>query len=251
MTDNTQENGIVSENTDNSAVNDAVSTETGSSTAENVASESAPTEKMVPQSVVDKIVGSSKKEAYEKAYQKAQQEVMAQYNSQNNQAGQAGQSGSEGQNFDINQITQQIYSKFEQDNRIAQANKIAQEYEHKMQQEFYSDPDFMDRYKESQIESHPQIVLLANELPNTGAVMKDMVDNPLKFANILTLAGSNPSMARRELVRLSKSLQEIETAKSQPKSTQPLGQAKPSVNGIGGAGEGGNLSVSDIRKKYF
>lgn len=250
MTENTVES------TTEVASSDAVSNQQvtqNQSASDNVqSSQSAESEKMVPQSVVDKVVGSTRKEAYEKAYQKAQAEIMQQYgiNSDNSQPS----VGDDSQSFDINQfkqqVTQQIYQKFEENQRQHRAREIASEYQNKMQHEFYQDPEFMSAYQESGIEQHPQLVLMANEMPNTAAVIKDMVNNPLKFANVMALANINPSAAKKEIAKLSKSLQVNEDAKNQPRSTPPLSQAKSSTHGIGGVADGSSPSVSDLRKRF-
>lgn len=214
--------------------------------------DSADAEKMIPQSHVNKLIGREKQQAREQARREIEAELRARQ--QNNGVQQDQQQGFEGMTPD--QIAQVIEQRVEQ--RQAQKNayetgkRIADEFSAKVQAEMASDPEFADLYYESGIENNQNfapIILEVNKLPNTGEVLKEILKNPSKMANVLQLMHSGtPFLAQRELARFSQSLEQNKQALKQERAPAPLSQVKPSNSGIG---DGSSMSVADMRKNLF
>lgn len=93
------------------------------------------------------------------------------------------------------------------------------------------------------------LVMMANDLENTGDIMRELLDHPSKFGDVLNLVDSQPHLAAKQLYALSNSIKQNQTAAMQNKRAQePLSQIKPSLN----AGmDDGSMSVSDFRKMRF
>lgn len=90
------------------------------------------------------------------------------------------------------------------------------------------------------------IAMLANDLENTGDVMRELLDHPGKFGELLNLIDSQPHLAAKQLYSLSNSIKQNQKAQAENKRAhEPLGQIKPSLN----AGmDNGQASVTDFRK---
>lgn len=210
-------------------------------------------EKLIPQSKVDELIVREKRRAAERARREAQEQLMRQ--NANQQAG----DDQAPQNFEgmtpaqiAKAVEQNVTREMYKRKAYEEADKIAQSFRSKMEEELVADPKFADLYHDSKFEYNQQfapIVLMANELPNTGKVVKDIISNPSKFANVLMLANSgSPALAKRELSRLSKSIEQNEAALKQKQAPAPLSQVKPSGNSTG---DGSNMSVSEMRRNLF
>lgn len=90
------------------------------------------------------------------------------------------------------------------------------------------------------------LAMMANDMENTGDVMRELLDHPGKFGELLNLVDSQPHLAAKQLYSLSNSIKQNQKAIAENKRAQePLSQMKPSLN----AGmDNGNASVSDFRK---
>ncbi len=90
------------------------------------------------------------------------------------------------------------------------------------------------------------LAMMATDLDNTGDVMRELLDHPGKFGELLNLVDSQPQLAAKQLYSLSNSIKQNQKAQAEQKHAQePLGQIKPSLN----AGmDNGNASVTDFRK---
>jgi len=91
------------------------------------------------------------------------------------------------------------------------------------------------------------LIGVANEMDNTGDIMKELIDNPMKMGNLLTLQYTQPALARRAMLELSNSIKTNQEALAQEKQAQdPMSQLKPSNAGI----DNSTMSVSDFRKMF-
>ncbi|MGL6123757.1 MAG: hypothetical protein ACRC1W_12235 [Shewanella sp.] len=92
------------------------------------------------------------------------------------------------------------------------------------------------------------LVQMANEMENTGDIMAELLDNPHKMGNLMTLMYTQPKLALRQMHELSNSIKQNQDALAQDKSAkEPLSQIKTSSN----AGmDNGSMSVSDYRKMF-
>lgn len=90
------------------------------------------------------------------------------------------------------------------------------------------------------------LAMMANDMENTGDIMRELLDHPSKFGELLNLVDSQPHLAAKQLYSLSNSIKQNQKAVAENKRAQePLGQMKPSLN----AGmDDSNASVSDFRK---
>lgn len=90
------------------------------------------------------------------------------------------------------------------------------------------------------------LAMMANDMENTGEIMRELLDHPSKFGELLNLVDSQPHLAAKQLFSLSNSIKQNQKAAAENKRAQePLSQMKPSLN----AGmDNGTASVSDFRK---
>lgn len=92
------------------------------------------------------------------------------------------------------------------------------------------------------------VISLANDMENTADIMKELLDNPMKMGNLMTLVYTQPKMASRAMAELSNSIKTNTEALAQEKQAQdPMSQLKPSTS----AGmDNSAMSVSDFRKMF-
>lgn len=132
--------------------------------------------------------------------------------------------------------------------REHKAKEIEDNWIGSMEAEKQADPEFADLYDALNIEAQPGLIIAMQGMENKGKVVKDLAQNPSKYANILTLAnGGAFKLAELELKKLSNSIQANEAAKTSPKADAPLSQVKSSNIG----GDDGNLSVSDYMNQSW
>ena len=198
-------------------------------TDENLVQSSAPIEepmeKMVPQSEVDKVVVAVKHSAYEKA----KQELMSAQQANPNAAMQAAQGAVSREDIE-NMILEKTQALQMQQARQAEAERIVGEFVQKMDMGKTDYEDFEDTVKEIDFSAIPEIVKLANQMHNTHDLFYDMAKNPYKIAQLKILAQTSPGLARAEMMRLSKSIDDNKAAKSQMTAKEPLSQMKASAN---------------------
>lgn len=214
----------------------------------------------LPKAVVSKIVERERQKAYEKGkrdyMQELEQQQSAQQPAQQPQA-QPVQQQSTGLGEMAPQLTHEDIEKMiaeklpgataqfvsqakeehELNNFVAKMQAAETRYpglEKKLEKLNYSDPSL---YK---------LVQMTNGLENTGDVMKDLLDNPGKFSQILSGVRDQPWLAQEMLGSLSNSIKQNMEAKAQEaQAKDPLSSLKPSTN----AGmDSGNMSVSDYRQ---
>jgi hypothetical protein len=186
--------------------------------------ENAPTEKMVPQSEVDRVVGAVKHEAYERA----KREMASQSNHGAQQMAQGALSEEQVSKMILEQ-TQKIQM---EQARMAHAERVVGEFASKMDLGKDAYPDFEDTVKQMDLSAIPVIVQLANEVGNTSDVMYDLGKNPYKIAQLEILAAKSPNLARAEMMRLSKSIDTNKSAQAQVTAKEPLSQMKPSAGTV-------------------
>ncbi len=118
----------------------------------------------------------------------------------------------------------------------------------KMQAAEQKHPGLEAKLNELDYTSMSPLVHLANDMENTGDIMKELVDNPMKLGNMLALAQHQPMLAKRQMMELSNSIKTNQDALAQEKQAQdPMSQLKPSSS----AGmDNGTMSVTDFRKMF-
>lgn len=92
------------------------------------------------------------------------------------------------------------------------------------------------------------IVQMANDMENTGDIMKELIDNPEKMSHLILLSYTQPKLAAKKMADLSNSIKTNSEALAQDaQARDPMSQLKPSSN----AGmDNGDMSVSDFRKMF-
>jgi len=204
---------------------------------------------------VNKIVQREKAAAADKARQETEakfQQEMAQLQAQQKSMGGMTQA------VDADKIYEQVYGRFQQEQQARQqqeqqaayeqeVNKLTDTYLQKMSsgKDLYEDFDAVTSTFEPQ--AFPHVVVLASQLDNTADVMYDLSKNPQKLVTIAGLAERSPQMAREQLRRLSDSIKQNQTAKSQNvDAPSPLTSVRPSANA---GSDGGGKTVRDFRKQ--
>ena len=205
-------------------------------------------EKMVPSSQVSKIASREAK----KAAEKARQETIAEYERQRLTQDTAPVTPAPTMGgmpqLTPEQFQEQLMQAAQRMSAQMTAKQMASDFESKIQSEIQDDPDFGELYDSLNIEAHPELVIWMNGMDNSAKVVKDLAQNPAKFANILMLAKSGMgALAKRELTKLSESIKTNMTAQAQPKVKEPLDQLSPTNLGVGS----GEMSVSDFQKQSW
>ena len=93
------------------------------------------------------------------------------------------------------------------------------------------------------------LAMMANDMENTGDIMRELLDHPDKFGYLLGLVESQPHLAAKQLYSLSNSIKQNQKAAADNRRAQdPISQMKPSTN----AGmDDSTMSVTDFRKMTY
>ena len=216
---------------------------------DNVKVEDAPQE-VLDKATVSKIIERERLKAYEKGKREAmeqqqqsapvQQPAPEQAPMQQQQA--PGMSPEDIQRMIGEQLPQHMQNHIQQ----VQNKQAIESFVNKMQAAETRYPGIEAKLNDLDYETLTPVVMMANNLDNTADIMAELVDNPAKMANLMTLMYTQPKLAQREMSNLSNSIKQNQQALAQEKSAQkPIGQTKSSVNsGI----DDHNLSIQDLRK---
>ena len=209
-------------------------------------------EKMVPQSEVNRIVGSQKAEAYERGKQEALAQLQAQQASQQQQAQMSQAPQGEGSMGGMQQVSQDeirrmIAEEHERSSNMAQANQIAYEFTQKMDAGNAKYPDFQEVVGKLDLSKVPHLVQMSNQYPNTADVIYDIAKNPMKLAQLQILYHTSPQLAQSEISKLANSIKANQSADFVPSVDEPLSQIKPYTIGT----DNGTKTVTDWRSKSY
>ena len=216
---------------------------------EAVAAEAPPPvqEKMIPQSQLDKLIAREKRQAAEKARSETLAEIERNNIAKDTAPPPVQNLGGIPQ-ISPEQLQQHIMQAAQRMSVQMTADKMAQDFESKINAEIQADPDFGDAYDALKIAQHPELVIWMNGMDNSAKVVKDLANNPSKYAHILMLAKSGmPELAQKELNKLHESIKVNQAALAQPKAKEPLDQLTPTNIGTGN----GEKSVSDFQKESW
>jgi DNA primase len=215
-------------------------------------------ERMIPQSQVNKIVGREVHDAREKTRQSLTKEFEQKQSQMSQQS--HGSNSSMGGMIQVSQeqlkeMISTIASEKAQEKlaeqremqveqwRQEQGNKIANAWEEKMSLGKEKYPDFDSVVGEVDFRTIPQIVLLTTELDNTADVVYDLLNNPHKIASVLTNYAVNQGLARKQIKQISDSIRMNQSAQKSPHVPEPLKPISPSTVGT----DNGNMGVKDYR----
>ncbi len=209
-------------------------------------------EKMIPQSQVNKIVGARLMEAKEKAEREKQLEIeklKAQMSSQGSSMGGM-------QQMSLDQIRQMIAEQTQrqlQEQRDAQLEQMRMEHSQRVASEFvgklesgkHKYNDFDKVVGEVDFTQMPEIVALTHNLDNASDVIYELMKNPHKVAQVLTLAGRSPLLANKAVKEISDSIKINDNAKNAKSVNDPVGRINPSAIGS----DDGSMTTSDYRNQ--
>lgn len=214
-----------------------------------------PEEKLIEQSKVNKIVGTAKQEAYDKGKRDALSDNQTQYQPPYAASEQTQAPNDYAQNVDggnANLSPEQVRQLIADEANKQAALRTVDSFVNKLQRGKEKYSDFDEKVVKLNIGNLPPVaqanlVHFANEMDNTADVMYELANNPVKFANVLNLAGSSPALARDAFYELSASIKQNEDAKAkvaEQKVEKPLDQIQPATTGT----DNGSMSISDLRK---
>lgn len=236
-------------------INDQVTTaDTGNGTQSYEAPRAQ--EKLIPQSEVDRIVGTRIASVAEKTRAK----VMAEF--QNQQPHQSMSNGAYApgnqQNIDdlvnskVDSKLSELQRQYNQQQQEAYYNDISSKFAGRMDAVKDTYPDFDAVVGDFPFASYPNAVLSSMNFDNTGHIMYELASNPLKMEAVDSFArkdadnaqrGIKSNLAQRELSKISQALKVNESAKSEKNANSPLTHIKSSPT----SADSGDRSVSDFR----
>lgn len=216
------------------------------------------TEKLVPQSQVNEIVGNAKREAAERAVE-AYKRQQAQSSSFSNEPRQ-NQSYETPNRYmsedDIKRLTgdeikrhlSQIEQEAAERANVEAANRVVSQFRDKVLAGKDKFQDFETVTGNVAMQYYPNVVqLLAEHVDNTADVLYHLAKNRDKLYRLESLSSHNPSDAIYEMRRLSDSIKENDDLSNIKNPKSPLSQQRPSNTGTD---SGGTLSMSDLKRKY-
>lgn len=198
-------------------------------------------EKMVPESELNRVTKKVRETYYEKGKEDALKSLQEANPVGAQQKAQGALSPEEVQRM-IEEHTQKI----QQHHLMTKdAERIVSEFATKMDMGKTFHEDFEESVRELDLRAIPEIVQLANSVGNTAEVMYDLAKNPYKIANLKVLAQTSSSLAKKEMQRLSASIDSNKAATAQVNTRSPVSQMKPST-GIADTGPG--MTLKDFKK---
>lgn len=214
------------------------------------------TEKMVPQSTVNEIVGNAKREAAERAveaYKRQQQESStqshaSQQTAQNRPYGLSEDDIKRMTGEEIKRHFNEIQQEAQERSNVEAANRIVGMFRDKLVAGKDKFQDFESVTGNVAMQYYPNVVqLLAEQVENTADVLYHLAKNRDKLYRLEALSSHNPSDAIYEIKRLSDSIKANEESNLSRNSNAPLSQQRPSNTGTD---SGAVLSMSDLKRKY-
>ena len=217
----------------------------------------SPTEKMIPQSEVGRIVNAERQRAYERAKDDmAKQQSQVANNVQGEQpASQQTQANPQDNEDKMRSVAQDVYHKAaetyaqqeQQRQAYETAHKIAKDLEAKSESVKEQYPDFDESLRAvGHFEHAPEVLRHAHKYDNAGDILYDLSKNPTKVANIITLDGRDPRLAAQAMSKLSDSITMNHKAKNAQSATAPLNSLEPSNIGM----DNGEFGFKEYKKLY-
>ncbi len=216
--------------------------------------QSEPASDMLDKSTVSKIVERERL----KAFAKGKQEALMELQQQQQESAPAPQQAAAPQQLggmqqmsaaDIERMIAERAPQLLQDhvNQVRNQQTV-ESFVAKMQAAEAKYPGLEAKLNEIDYSSMAPLISLANDMENTGDIMKELLDNPMKMGNLLTLQYTQPAMAKRAMAELSNSIKTNQDALAQEKQAQdPMSQLKPSTS----AGmDNSAMSVREFQKMF-
>lgn len=214
------------------------------------------TEKMVPQSQVNEIVGNAKREAAERAVEAyRQQQTRLANESQNASQFNTVSSARNLSEDDIKRVTdgeikrhfEQLQQEAQERVNVAEANRVVNLFKEKIVAGKDKYDDFEPVAGNVAMQYYPNVVqLLAEHVDNAADVLYYLAKNRTKLHQLESTCAHNAPDAIYDIKRLSESIKDNEQSSQVKHSNAPLSQQRPSNTGTGS----GALSMSDLKRKY-
>ena len=219
--------------------------------------QSEPASDMLNKATVSKIVERERLKAFAKGKQEALMELQQQQQAPQESA-QAPQQAAAPQQLggmqqmsaaDIERMIAERAPQLLQDHVNEMRNKqTVDSFVSKMQAAEAKHPGLEAKLNDLDYSTMAPVISMANDMENTADIMKELLDNPMKMGNLMTLMYTQPKMASKAMMELSNSIKTNQDALAQEKQAQdPMSQLKPSTS----AGmDNSAMSVSDFRKMF-
>jgi predicted RNase H-like nuclease (RuvC/YqgF family) len=211
----------------------------------------APQEAMIPQSEVNRIVSTQKKEAYEKGLTEAQRQ--AQQASHPVQQAPAGQ----GNWADLQAKIAGLESKLEKTEQERQQELLNAQYQQRVQNVANSlapqieeakkqFDDFDEVTSRFNLEHDFALMEMAAQTPNGARALYELGKNPGKIFALQQMAQQRPDFAAYEIQKLSQSIANNQMSQEAAKTPDPLSQVQSSNVG----NDSGAMTLKDMKAKF-
>lgn len=193
-----------------------------------------------------------------KAYERGKQEALMQLQQEQQAMQQPESAPQQAQNFggiqqlspaDIERMIAEKAPQMLQNhvNQI-QNQQMVDSFVSKMQAAEAKYPGIQEKLNDLDYETVVPLIKMANTMDNTADIMHELMENPMKMGNLMTLMYTQPRMAQKAMMDLSKSIQTNQAAlQAEEQARDPMSQLKPSQS----AGmDSGAMSVTDFRKMF-
>jgi len=214
--------------------------------------------------IVSKIVERERNKAYEKGKQEALMQLQEQQLSQQQEQApqQQAQPMTQGQSLggmpqmsqaDIERLIaekapQLLHEQLQKQLHQQRTQQTVDSFVAKMQAAEAKYPGLEAKLNDLDYSTLAPVVQMANELENTGDIMKELVDNPEKMSSIILLSYTQPKLAQKKLMDLSNSIKTNQQALAEEEQARdPMSQLKPSTSaGVNDSA----MSTTDFRKMF-
>lgn len=220
--------------------------DSASSTVEN-----APEEKLVPQSQVNKLIGSAKEKAAEAARREVEQKYQRELEALNAQRSSPTKNeGSAEIDEDAlyQKFTQRLQNQMQEENMKNHITRIGNTYSSKIEQGKSAYEDFDEVTKDYDPAQSAHLTVLLSDIDNPADVLYEINSNPTKLVVLDQLARTMPKKAMSELLKISKSISDNKQAQAEASSSRisdPLDRLSPSKV----SGSNGKMSITDLRSQ--
>lgn len=224
--------------------------------AEEVIEDVVEEEKMIPQSQVNKLVGSARSAGAEKARKDAMLQAQQQ-EAPVNPSLNTGFGGMPAQ-VDEGKIADNVFERMQgqwdtqQKEQVlaqqqAEAEKLVQEYDAKLQDGRERITDFDQVVGQIDPKEFLDVVLMANSMDGTADIMYELAKNPKKLGDVSAMMNRSKSMARRMMGELGDSIKMNTDALAKKNASgvnNPLPRLSPST---AGADNGEPKTIADFK----
>ena len=221
------------------------------------AQETAPvqnTEKMLPQSQVNELIGNAKRQAAEKAVEDYKRQAASEVRAAAPQAQEQGHMRHSSEDDmkrvagdEIKRHFTQLEQEAQERANVDAANRIVGMFRDKIIAGKDKFEDFESVTGNVAMQYYPNVVqLLAEHVDNTADVLYHLAKNRDKLYRLESLSAHNTSDAIYEMKRLAESIKANDDSLQVKNPNAPLSQQRPSNTGT----ESGSLSMSDLKRKY-